>query len=432
MRPESGHCLNIIALGNEEKLGVVSDEDSFPCSMKSIHLYSWVQAVIEEFVMLKDGPGEGASNAESKQRADLLRRRLRSSLGQLPSSLEKEMDFVYRVYDGTETTVDVKTLNNKIDDIQRQILQLDQSTVRSSLMKSADIIFSTLSAARSSAAMYTEKVDCLIVDEAAACTEPALYIPFHLQPKKMLVVGDPQQLPAVVKSPMANRLGLAESFHERQMERLGCCEYVILDTQYRMKPEISSFPASAFYDGMLKNGSNVANAQYGTETPTLLDGRSYSFVHVRGEVVPSLVTKSSCNHQEAEVVLRLFRRMRSRFRHALWESADFVRVITFYKEQVSVIRLLLERNDFKNVSVGTVDSTQGCEANIVIVSFVKGLKSAGFLKDDRRINVALTRARHQLVCVGNVEAMRFLNDRDASTLRQMSSDASKRGAIVTF
>ena len=122
--------------------------------------------------------------------------------------------------------------------------------------------------------------------------------------------------------------------------------------------------------------------------------------------------------------------MRKRFQGTLWESDDFVRVITFYKEQVSLIRSLLQRVGFKNVSVGTVDSTQGCEANIVIVSFVKGSRSAGFLKDDRRINVALTRARHQLVCVGNVEAMQFLNQRDEFTLRWMSRDASRRKVIV--
>ena len=413
LKPGSSHCLNIIALGNEGKLGAVSGDNPFPLNMKSIHLHSWMQAVVEEYTSLKGGSDDDTRPGEMKQRADVLRRRLRSSLGKLPPSLGKAIDSVFHALDGTETT-NSHSLNNEVYNVIMQLQQLDPQAVRSSLMNSADIIFSTLYASRSSAALYTDKVDCLIVDEAAACTEPALYIPFHLKPKKLLVVGDPKQLPSVVKSPMANHIGLSESFHERQIGRLGCREHILLDTQYRMKAAISFFPACAFYDGMLKNGSNVTNVHYGSRTPCLFDGRSYTFVQVQGEAVPSVFTKSSCNRQEAEAILHLFRRMRDRFHQALWESPNSVRVITFYKEQASLLRSLLQKDGFKNVSVGTVDSTQGCEADTVIVSFVKGSKSTGFLTDKRRINVALTRARHQLICVGNVEAMRMLHGDEAS------------------
>lgn len=429
IHPDNGHCLNIIALGNEEKLDAASGAGPFPFNMKSIHLYLWIETVVREYKKLKSRLDGGGSRRERAQLADLLRRRLRSSLGQLPSNLEKSIDVVHKLYDGTQA-IETEELDKEIDKTIRQIELLDPVSVRNSLLSSADIIFSTLSATRSSVAKGTAKVDCLVVDEAAACTEPALYTPFHLSPGKMLVVGDPKQLPAVVKSPTANRLGLSESFHERQMKRLGCREFLLLDTQYRMRPAISYFPACSFYSGMLKNGNNVVNRDYGAETPSLFDDQSYSFVQVQGEAVTSLVTRSSCNHQEAEAVLNLFCLMRKRFREALWESDDFVRVITFYKEQVFLIRSLLQRNGFKNVSVGTVDSTQGCEANVVIVSFVKGSKSAGFLKDDRRINVALTRARHQLICVGNVEAMQCLNQRDEFSLRWMSRDASRRKVVV--
>jgi superfamily I DNA and/or RNA helicase len=90
-----------------------------------------------------------------------------------------------------------------------------------------------------------------------------------------------------------------------------------------------------------------------------------------------------------------------------WNSADRVRVITFYSEQVAEIKRMLVKANLSGVTVATVDSSQGSEADLVIVSFVRSKGSTqkdsiGFLSDDRRLNVALTRARYQLVCVGNI------------------------------
>jgi DNA polymerase alpha-associated DNA helicase A len=90
-----------------------------------------------------------------------------------------------------------------------------------------------------------------------------------------------------------------------------------------------------------------------------------------------------------------------------WHSSERVRVITFYSEQVAQINRLLIREKLYGVTVSTVDSSQGSEADLVIVSFVRSKgttqqDSIGFLSDDRRLNVALTRAKYQLVCVGNI------------------------------
>jgi len=83
--------------------------------------------------------------------------------------------------------------------------------------------------------------------------------------------------------------------------------------------------------------------------------------------------------------------------------------------------------------VATVDSSQGCEADVVIISFVrssskKGRHAAGFLCDDRRVNVALTRARHQLICVG--DALDTLSKQGSATLKHLVSDAQNRGSLL--
>lgn len=117
-----------------------------------------------------------------------------------------------------------------------------------------------------------------------------------------------------------------------------------------------------------------------------------------------------------------------------WHGPDKIRIITFYQGQVTLIRRMLNKAGLGQVLVATVDSSQGCEADLVIVSFVRsntGLgnlrRTAGFLTDDRRMNVALTRARYQLVCIGNARGT--LTQSGASTLRKIVHDAEERNCL---
>lgn len=124
-----------------------------------------------------------------------------------------------------------------------------------SLLRHAHVIFCTLASSGSSLFKGLHVGD-LIVDEAAAATEPELAIPFRLQPSRLCAVGDPQQLPATVSSPVAQNMGLPQSLHHRLMYD---CQYnyIMLNKQYRMTRSISSFPSQHFYDGELKNSSQV-------------------------------------------------------------------------------------------------------------------------------------------------------------------------------
>ena len=118
-----------------------------------------------------------------------------------------------------------------------------------------------------------------------------------------------------------------------------------------------------------------------------------------------------------------------------WASIEKIRIITFYSGQVRAIKDLLRSQRLPNITVATVDSSQGCEADIVIVSFVRsnGISSSssgkykvGFLNDDRRINVALTRAKYQLFCVGDSNT---LLNAGAQTITKLVNDAKSRGLL---
>jgi hypothetical protein len=168
---------------------------------------------------------------------------------------------------------------------------------------------------------------------------------------------------------------------------------------------------------------------------------AYSFLQVDG---PEKKQEggSYSNPQEAQAVVTLVQMIRnaansnSNTRQGEpWYDPEKLRIITFYQGQVGLIKQLLTRAGLSQVLVATVDSSQGCEADIVLVSFVRSnpgygtvRRSAGFLADDRRINVAMTRARYQLVCVGDAKGT--LSQSGAVTLESIVRDAQDRGCVT--
>jgi superfamily I DNA and/or RNA helicase len=308
------------------------------------------------------------------------------------------------------------------------------------LLLSANVIFCTLASAGGAVMRKTSRIDDLIVDEAAAATEPELCIPLHLRPKRLLAVGDPLQLPATVLSRRAMDLGLAKSLHERLMHE---CEfdYVMLNVQYRMSCQISAFPSARFYKSQIGNGPNVSGPLY-LNGARLLHQLPYCLLQVEGKEEQG-VGGSYCNRREAEKVANLIVDLQNIAQResphgSLWHTADRIRVITFYQAQVSLIkRCLHERGLGNKILVATVDSSQGCEADVVILSFVRShtewsnRPTAGFLTDDRRVNVALTRAKYQLIGVGNVQCLGRLVGADTETLQCLAADATRRGLVRT-
>lgn len=151
------------------------------------------------------------------------------------------------------------------------------------------------------------------------------------------------------------------------------------------------------------------------------------------------------NQDEADAVVQLIKQIReSSLRYASnskWYDAERLRVITFYQAQATLIRNLCYKAFAKQpVFVGTVDANQGCEADIVIVSFVRGnsvgqtnyVNQAGFLTDNRRMNVALTRAKYQLICVGNATGLAALSGKAEQTLKLLANHAKHHHRVFPF
>jgi hypothetical protein len=264
---------NVILIGeqdkllNEEQSLLASHETTCPAfRVRSIFAYTWIHGVVDDCRYIQHKLKSGhAEFGVLINRILLLCCRIFKSLSYsildvtLAGLINEIRQSAKSALDDDEVSPSAycQQWDGLLDNLVSAILMLDPNVVIRELMESADVIFCTLASAGSSIVKYSSSIDDLIVDEAAAATEPELYIPFHLNPSRLLVVGDPLQLPATVLSRSAERMGLGKSLHERLMYDIGC-DHIMLDVQYRMRPEISQFPSARFYKGKIANGANVA------------------------------------------------------------------------------------------------------------------------------------------------------------------------------
>jgi hypothetical protein len=445
---------NAILVGDADKLLAEDSRNNTNKSLTtsssrqldSIFLYNWLANIIGGYRRIRAffAPGyRGHDTVPNLARlAENMQHRITNSLPMLAQDFVNAMDYVTKRLQSLLRTGDgsaARDIVQKTDKLLQMLQEMPPDVVWTQLLLSADVIFTTLASAGGGVFKNTSRIDDLIVDEAAAATEPELYIPFFLRPARLLAVGDPMQLPATVLSQKAIDLGLAKSLHERLM--YDCqADHIMLNVQYRMSCQISAFPSEHFYNNKIGNGPNVTSHQY-LNGARLLDGLPYMFLQVDGREEQDY-SGSLSNRAEAtkivELVLQL-RTMANESERFTWNSSDRLRIITFYQAQVSLIKRMLQERGLGNnqIMVATVDSSQGCEADVVLVSFVRSSKpnakgqsfSAGFLTDDRRMNVALTRARYQLVCVGNVKS--FQHMAEAPTLKRLAANAQMRGVVRT-
>mmetsp|Transcript_26326 Transcript_26326/g.58503 ORF Transcript_26326/g.58503 Transcript_26326/m.58503 type:complete len:922 (+) Transcript_26326:139-2904(+) len=419
------NTFNVVMIGVEDKLvgstvvhrrhhGKKEEDDllALPSTLRDVFVYTWMDTIIESFQSVRNIL---CSEIDTNGLAARVRRLKKKLKGGIPTRYKESnapaaLNAFISCLEQSEPSLS-ETMRC-LDSIVACLGQIDKSEATQELLANADVIFSTLSTAGVSAMKQTRRVTDVFVDEAAAATEPEICIPFHLRPERMLAVGDPMQLPATIMSKSAAAFGLDRSLHERLMYGCGK-EHIMLDTQYRMKPDISLFPSRTFYNGKLMNGDNVVTSTYGHRA-TMLRSTPFTFRQTSGSE-RQYASGSYCNDIEAQAVVELLEMLRAAANtqkngpdRTPWHSPDRIRVITFYQAQVSLIQRFLVKNGLGQVLVTTVDACQGCEADVVILSFVRSndkrgsaKHTLGFLTDDRRLNVALTRARYQLICVGN-------------------------------
>ncbi|XP_075591167.1 uncharacterized protein LOC142598087 [Dermatophagoides farinae] len=299
---------------------------------------------------------------------------------------------VIRIGSGYHKELKKWSLNERLSQLKSvgKMISIDHFSRK--LIQESSIICCTLSIAGSRVLTpFIGAIDTVIVDEASQCVEASNLIPLKLDPKRVILVGDPKQLPATVFSVVALSLNYDRSLFQRLQELN--FKIVLLQTQYRMHPRISAFPNNKFYKGQLKDAHDLVNS-----LKPLIDYYKLPlfaplvFINISG--VETKSTNSYINVLEVQS-------------HGSW--MNHAGVITPYAKQVLQLRKSIsttfgfDASTTNNIDVNTVDSFQGREKNYVIFSAVRAQYSIGFLADKRRLNVALTRARLNLWVVGNVK-----------------------------
>ncbi len=242
--------------------------------------------------------------------------------------------------------------------------------------------------------------DWCVLDEASQGTEPVSWIPLQYA-DRLILAGDPFQLPPTILSTEAIAEGLQISLMERLMDQLGPTASRRLGVQYRMHHRIMAFSSAEFYGGSLIASLSVSNhllRDLPGITSNDLTGTPLDFIDTAGASYDETVEldgDSRFNQMEAELVLKKVQALLD----AGLAPAEMA-VISPYSAQV---RLLRERLRQPEIEIDSVDGFQGREKEAIIVSLVRSNPEGeiGFLEDIRRINVALTRARRKLIIIGD-------------------------------
>lgn len=289
-------------------------------------------------------------------------------------------------------------LREQIRALEQEIRVLDRD-ILAQVLREAPVMVGTHAASRDFV-LGDRRFDVLIMDEAAQATEPSSWIPI-LKAEKIVLAGDHFQLPPTVKSAEAERRGLGVTLFEWLYALVKSRFKVMLNVQYRMNEKIMNFSSRQFYGGQLIADESVRDhtlaglasvrpAPGGDEPLIFLDTAGRGF-----EERTQPGGESRYNPEEAELVLEEFRKL-----IVAGVAPEDIAVVSPYSAQT---RLLMMKLNDPRVEVDSVDSFQGREKEVVILSLVRSNVEGelGFLTDTRRMNVAMTRARRKLIVIGD-------------------------------
>ncbi|TKY64709.1 ATP-dependent helicase [Spatholobus suberectus] len=303
-------------------------------------------------------------------------------------------------------------------------------SLRDFCLANACLVFCTVSSTAKLHVKGMSPIELLVIDEAAQLKECEATIPLQLCGlRRSILIGDERQLPAMVQSKISEKAELGRSLFERLVQ-LGHKKH-LLNVQHRMHPSISLFPNMEFYKSEILDAQKVKEIGYGTSFFPRMMYSSYSFINVPLGREELDVNHSQRNMIEASVVSEIVKILHEEYvktnkKMTVGIISPYVAQVCAIEEKVTRHTKVSESGGFE-VNVRSVDGFQGGEADVIIISTVRCNKkgSIGFLSDRRRVNVALTRARHCLWILGNGTTL--LNS--GSVWKKLVIDAKKRGCF---
>ncbi|MDD5784193.1 MAG: AAA domain-containing protein [Prevotella sp.] len=294
------------------------------------------------------------------------------------------------------------SFHQKMERLKEREIELELR-IRNKLFGEARVIASTL-VGSANRLLDGMKFGTLFIDEAAQALEAACWIPIR-RAIRVILAGDHCQLPPTIKSIAAMKGGLDKTLMQRIVE----CKpeaVTLLKMQYRMNEDIMRFSSDWFYNGQVEAAPMVKYRGI-LDLDKAIEWKDTSGNAYHEEFVGDNFGR--INKEEAQLTLLSLAEYFVRIgRQRIIDERIDVGIISPYRAQVQYLRHLIKKTDFykpfrKIISVNTVDGFQGQERDIIVISMVRSNEEGqiGFLRDLRRMNVAITRARMKLIILGD-------------------------------
>ncbi|XP_017547494.2 DNA-binding protein SMUBP-2 [Pygocentrus nattereri] len=373
--------------------------------------------------------GHPARLLESVQKHSLDAVIAQSDNSNIIADVRKDMDKVLsqmkKAYDKGQRS----SLRREIGELRKELKSREQMAITQILKKATVILATNTGATDDGPLKYlpSEHFDLVVIDECAQALESSCWIAL-LKGHKCILAGDYKQLPPTIKSQNAAAKGLSVSLMERLIQKYGDSVVRMLTTQYRMNSAIMQWASEQMYQGkltahpsvekhLLRDLAGVADLEE-TSTPLLLIDTAGCGLNEMEDTDE----QSKGNQGEVDIVALHVK--------ALAEAgvqAKDIAVIAPYNLQVDLLRQKLS-NEHPDLEIRSVDGFQGREKEAVLLSLVRSNRKGevGFLAEDRRLNVAVTRARRQLMVVCDSQTVR-----NHDFLKSLIDYMSKHGEVRT-
>ncbi len=299
-----------------------------------------------------------------------------------------------------------EAFHQKMDRLKNRAMEMELR-IHNDLFAQARVISCTL-AGSASRVLEGMKFSTLFIDEAAQALEAACWIAIR-KAGRVIFAGDHQQLPPTVKCIDALKGGLGKTLMERIVEN-NPQVVTLLKVQYRMNEDIMRFSSDWFYNGEVESAPEVKyRGILDYDNPIVwidtsdVDGKEEFVGESYGRI----------NRSEARLTMETLQQFFEKVgRQRVLDERIDVGIISPYRAQVQYLRRLIRHSDYFKpmrglITVNTVDGFQGQERDIIVISMVRDNDEGqiGFLRDLRRMNVAITRARMKLIIMGNAATM---------------------------
>lgn len=332
--------------------------------------------------------------------------------GMLVNDIRREMDEKLNTSKKTRNGAERRKLWEDIRDLRKEC-KVRERRCTEDIVRTSKVVLSTLHGAGGRDTVR-QNFDVVIIDEAGQALEAQSLIPLVRGPSKCVLAGDHLQLPPTIpRTDGASKLRKLElSLFERLIKLHGPSIKRTLSVQYRMHEMIMKYPSVGLYDSLLLADASVRSHLLSdlpniTKTDDTQEPLVFWDTHPQGGFGEDETGADESKSNAMEAAL-----CRYHLRNLLEAGVQpkDVAVITPYNAQVAVLSELVKSdfpNEFPEIEIGSVDGFQGREKEAILLSLVRSndKKEVGFLADERRLNVAMTRPRRHLCVIGDSQTV---------------------------